>query len=121
MLEDKAFPAMRQALRLTKLRGTLWQQDGVKPHQAKMLMKWLDTIFHNRMLAIKCLKGGTPTLRSPLFFIFMLDFCTITSGILQNSTPNCPLQSSHVSRVRLKHFLFHVTQKKKSYGLESGE
>ena len=103
---------MRQALGLTKLRWTVWQQDGVKPHQAKMVMKWLDTIFQDRMLAIKCLRGDTPTLRSPLFFIFMMDFCTITSGILPNSTPNCPLQCSHVSRERLVHFLFHVPPKK---------
>jgi hypothetical protein len=27
----------------------VWQQDGVKPHQAKMVMKWLDIIFQGRM------------------------------------------------------------------------
>jgi hypothetical protein len=58
------------------------QQDGVKPHQAKIVMKWLDTIIQDRRLAIKCLKGDTPTLRSPLFFIFIMDFCTITSAKL---------------------------------------
>ena len=56
--------------------------------------------------------GGTPTMRSPLFFMFMMDFCTITSGILPNSTPNFPLQSSNVSRERLVHFLFHIPQRK---------
>jgi hypothetical protein len=63
-------------------------------------------------LLLKCLRGDTPTMIPPLFFLFLMDVCSITSGILPNSTPNFPLQSSHVSRDRLVHFLFHVPQKK---------
>ena len=33
------------------------EKDGAKPHQARMVMEWLDTIFQDRMLAIKCLRG----------------------------------------------------------------
>jgi hypothetical protein len=37
----------------------MWQQDGSKPHQANMVMEWLDGIFEERMLAIKS-RRGTP-------------------------------------------------------------
>ena len=32
-------------------------QDGAKPHQASMVMQWLNGIFAHRMLAIKSLRG----------------------------------------------------------------
>ena len=65
LLEDKVFPAMKQSLGLAKFRRTVWQQDGAKPHQARMVMEWLDTIFQDRMLAIKCLRGDTWAPYSP--------------------------------------------------------
>ena len=34
-----------------------WQQDGTKPHQANIVMDWLDTIFGKRMLALKARQG----------------------------------------------------------------
>jgi hypothetical protein len=82
------------------------RQDGAKPHQAKMVMKWLDKIFQD----IYCLNAwwGTPQpwdLPSASCFWWTLE-------ILPNSTPNFPLQSSHVSRETLVHFLFHVPPKK---------
>ena len=77
-----------------------------------MVMEWLDTIFQDRILDIKCLRGDSPDMRSPLFFMSMIDFCTITFGILPSSTPSFPLESSYVSRERLVHFLFHVPPKK---------
>ena len=45
---------MTQTLGLAKFRRSVWQQDGAKPNQAKMVMEGLDTIFQDRMLAIKC-------------------------------------------------------------------
>jgi hypothetical protein len=47
---------MKKILGLAKLRRTVWQQAGAKPHQAKMVMKWLDTIFQDRMFTIKCFR-----------------------------------------------------------------
>ena len=65
LLEDKVFPVMKQTLGLSKFSWTVWQQDGAKQHQARMVMKWLDTIFQDRMLAIKCLRGDTWAPYSP--------------------------------------------------------
>ena len=59
LLEDKVFPPMKQALGLTKLRISVWRQDGGQPQQAKMVTEWLETIFQEWMLAIKCLRGDT--------------------------------------------------------------
>ena len=64
LMKNKFFPAMKQTLGLVKFRRIMWQQDGFKPHQAKMMMEWLDTILQDRMLAINCLRRDTPTLRS---------------------------------------------------------
>ena len=59
------------------------------------------------------LEGGHPKPEvSPLFPFHDGLLHHITSGILPNSTPNCPLQCSHVSRERLVHSLFHVPPKK---------
>ena len=38
---------------------TIWQQDGAKPHQANMVMDWLDSIFEERMLAKKARRGNS--------------------------------------------------------------
>ena len=58
LLEEKVFPVMKQTLWLAKFNWTVWQEDDAKPHQARMVMKWLDTDFQDRMVAIKCLRGG---------------------------------------------------------------
>ena len=65
LLEDKVFPIMKQKLGLTKFRKTVWQQDGAKPHQARMVMEWLDAIFQERMLAIKSVRGDSWAPYSP--------------------------------------------------------
>ena len=64
LLESKVFPDMKEKLGQAGFRRTTWQQDGAKPHQARMVMEWLDTIFKERMLAINCLRGDT---WNPLF------------------------------------------------------
>ena len=94
-------------LGIAKSRRTIWQPSVIKSHQAKMVMKWLDTNWQDRMLAFKFSRGDTP-----LFFLFLIDPWTMTSGILQNSTPNFPLQNRQYSRERLVHFLFQVPPKK---------
>ena len=43
----------------------IWQQDGAKPHQANMVMEWLDGIFEDRMLAIRSRRGDTWAPSSP--------------------------------------------------------
>ena len=44
---------------------TIWQQDGAKPHQARVVMEWLDSIFMGRMLALKSLRGDSWAQYSP--------------------------------------------------------
>ena len=44
---------------------TIWQQDGAKPHQANMVMDWLDSIFEERMLAKKARRGNSWAPSSP--------------------------------------------------------
>ena len=65
LLESEVFPVMKEKLGQAKFRRTIWQQDGAKPHQAKMVMNWLDTIFKERMLAIKCVRGDSWASYSP--------------------------------------------------------
>ena len=65
LLVNQVFPLMKQQLGLTKFRSTVWQQDGAKPHQARMVMEWLDGIFKNRMLALKSLRGDSWAPSSP--------------------------------------------------------
>ena len=65
LLETKVFPKMKEKLSLAGFKRTIWQQDGAKPHQAVMVMNWLDTIFKERMLAIKCIRGDTWAPYSP--------------------------------------------------------
>ena len=56
---------MKEKLSLVGFKRTIWQEDGAKPHQAVMVMNWLDTIFKERMLAIKCIRGDTWAPYSP--------------------------------------------------------
>ena len=77
LLENQVFPLMKQQLGLTKFRRTVWQQDGAKPHQARMVMEWLDGIFKNRMLALKSLRV-IPGLPPPLIAIL----ATSSSGVI---------------------------------------
>ena len=65
LLEDMVFPLMKQRLGLAKFRRVVWQQDGAKPHQARMVMEWLDSIFGDNMLAIKSLRGDSWAPYSP--------------------------------------------------------
>ena len=65
LLERKVFPLMKQQLGLARFRRTIWQQDGAKPHQARMVMEWLDSIFMDRMLAIKSMRGDSWAPYSP--------------------------------------------------------
>ena len=57
LLEELVFPAMRQGLGRSRFKKVIWQQDGAKPHQARMVMEWLDSIFGDQMLAIKSIRG----------------------------------------------------------------
>ena len=65
LLEHKVFPTMKETLGMTKFRRMVWQQDGAKPHQAEMIMEWLDSIFQERMLPIKSLRGDSWAPSSP--------------------------------------------------------
>ena len=65
LLETNVFPVMKERLGQARFRRTIWQQDGAKPHQARMVMEWLDTIFKERMLAIKSLRGDSWAPSSP--------------------------------------------------------
>ena len=44
---------------------TIWQQDGAKPHQANMVMDWLDSMFKERMLAKRTRRGNSWAPSSP--------------------------------------------------------
>ena len=59
LLERKVFPLMREKLGVNRFRRTIWQQDGAKPHQARMVLEWLDSVFETRMLALKSLRGDS--------------------------------------------------------------
>ena len=43
---------------------TIWQQDVAKPNQSSTVMEWLDSLFLDRILALRCLRGDScaPTL-----------------------------------------------------------
>ena len=43
----------------------MWQQDGAGPHQANMVMDWLDSVFASRMLALKSRRGDSWAPSSP--------------------------------------------------------
>ena len=57
LLEKTVFPLMMLMLGRAVWGRTWWQQDGAKPHQARMVMEWLDGIFGERLLALKSLRG----------------------------------------------------------------
>ena len=65
LLERQVFPLRKQQLGMARFRRTIWQQDGAKPHQARMVMEWLDSIFMGRMLALKSLRGDSWAPYSP--------------------------------------------------------
>ena len=56
---------MKRVLGQDKFDTTVWQQDGAKPHQANMVMDWLDGIFEERMLAIRSRRGDSWAPSSP--------------------------------------------------------
>ena len=43
----------------------MWEQDGAKPHKVRVVIEWLDTIFQDSLLAIKCLRGDNWAPYSP--------------------------------------------------------
>ena len=57
LLERTVFPLMMLMLGRAVWGRMIWQQDGAKPHQARMVMEWLDGLFGERILAIKSLRG----------------------------------------------------------------
>ena len=65
LLQRKVFPQMKRELGEALFNLTMWQQDRAKPHQAGMVMDWLDSIFEERMLAIKSRRGETWAPSSP--------------------------------------------------------
>ena len=65
LLESELFPQMRQELGRRSWNELVWQQDGAGPHQANMVMEWLDTVFANRMLALKSRRGDSWAPSSP--------------------------------------------------------
>ena len=64
-METVLFPQMQQQLGRRKWRELVWQQDGAAPHQARMVMEWLDTLFGQRMLALKSVRGDSWAPSSP--------------------------------------------------------
>ena len=67
---------MKRALGEALFNLTVWQQDRAKPHQANMVMDWLDSIFEERMLAIKSRRGET---RPPPLLISDVFLCVLTT------------------------------------------
>ena len=65
LLHRKVFPQMKRTLGQDLFSLTIWQQDGAKPHQANMVMEWLDGIFEERMLAIRARRGDSWAPSSP--------------------------------------------------------
>ena len=50
-------PEIKQRLGMDRFNQAIWQQDGAKPHQAHIVMDWLDQVFGDRMLALKARQG----------------------------------------------------------------
>ena len=61
LLQRKMFPQMKRDL----FNLTMWQKDEAKPHTANTVMEWLDSIFDERMPAIKSRRGDTLAPSSP--------------------------------------------------------
>ena len=64
-LESVLFPKMKEKLGRRNWDKLVWQQDGARPHQANMVMDWLDGIFASRMVALKSRKGDSLAPSSP--------------------------------------------------------
>ena len=56
---------MKRELGMEAFNSTIWQQDGAKPHQANMVMDYLDRVFQERMLALKARRGESWLPSSP--------------------------------------------------------
>ena len=65
LLESILFPQMKQKLGRRRWSNLVWQQDGAGPHQANMVMDWLDSVFASRMLALKSRRGDSWAPSSP--------------------------------------------------------
>ena len=65
LLESQLFPQMKEKLGRRRWSKLVWQQDGAGPHQANMVMDWLDGVFANRMLALKSRRGNSWAPSSP--------------------------------------------------------
>ena len=50
---------MQQQLGRRRWNQLVRQQDGGAPHQARMVMEWLDGLFGQRMLALKSVRGDS--------------------------------------------------------------
>ena len=50
---------MKRALGKDLSKLPVWIEDGAKPQQADMVMDWLESIFEDKMLAIKSRRGDT--------------------------------------------------------------
>ena len=79
LLQRKVFPQMKRALGEALFNLTVWQQDRAKPHQANMVMDWLDSIFEERMLAIKSRRGETWAPSSPDLNPLDVFLCVLTT------------------------------------------
>ena len=66
----KMFPQMKRDL----FNLTMWQKHEAKPHPANMVMEWLDSIFDERMPAIKSKRGDTVASHL-LILVPLISFC----------------------------------------------
>ena len=57
LLAHQVIPEIKQRLGMDRFNQAIWQQDGAKPHQAHIVMDWLDQVFGDRMLALKARQG----------------------------------------------------------------
>ena len=64
-MEEQLFPQMMEQLGRSKWKSLIWQHDGADPHQARMVMEWLDGVFRERMLALKSIRGDSWAPSSP--------------------------------------------------------
>ena len=56
---------MKRELGMEAFNSTIWQQDRAKPHQANMMMDYLDRVVQERMLALKDRRGESWAPSSP--------------------------------------------------------
>ena len=57
LIAHKVFPERKSQLGQAWFASTIWQQDNDKPHQANMVMIYLDRAFKERMLVLKAKRG----------------------------------------------------------------